>query len=84
MQVSDGAAAVLLMSRSTADSLGLSPLGCLRAYRVVGVPPDEMGVGPAVAVPAALEAAGLSIGDVDVFEINEVRGANRGSGRGCY
>lgn len=74
LQVSDGAAAVLLMSRSTADSLGLSPLGCLRAYRVVGVPPDEMGVGPAVAVPAALEAAGLSIGDVDVFEINEVRG----------
>eukprot|EP00962_Isochrysis_galbana_P056975 scaffold29143_cov143-Isochrysis_galbana.AAC.3 len=41
-----------------------------------------MGVGPAVAVPAALEAAGLSIGDVDVFEINEVRGANRGSGAG--
>jgi acetyl-CoA acyltransferase 1 len=73
VQVSDGAAAVLLMSRSTAASLGLSPLGCLRSYRVVGVPPDEMGVGPAVAVPAALRAAEVEVGDVDVFEINEVR-----------
>ena len=70
-QVSDGAAAVLLMSRRKAAELGLRPLGALRSYRVVGVPPDEMGVGPAVAIPAALDGAGLGMGDVDVFEINE-------------
>jgi len=70
-QVSDGAAAVLLMSRSTAASLGLSPLATLRSYRVVGVAPDEMGVGPAAAIPAAVAAAGLRLDDVDVFELNE-------------
>jgi len=70
-QVSDGAAAVLLMSRAKARQLGLRPLGVLRSYRVVGCKPDEMGVGPAVAIPAALEAAGLSLEQVDVFEINE-------------
>ncbi len=70
-QVSDGASAVLLASRSLADELGLRPLGTLLSYRVIGVPPDEMGVGPAVAIPAALEAAGLTLGDVDIFEINE-------------
>eukprot|EP00966_Prymnesium_polylepis_P056786 1314023-Prymnesium_polylepis.1 len=46
-QVSDGAAAVLLMSRRKADELGLRPLGTLRSFQVVGVQPDEMGVGPA-------------------------------------
>ena len=70
-QVSDGAAAVLLMSRGRAAELGLRPLGVLRAYQVVGVPPDEMGVGPAVAIPAALKAARLSSRDIDVYEINE-------------
>ena len=59
------------MSRRKAAELGLRPLGALRSYRVVGVPPDEMGVGPAVAIPAALDGAGLGMGDVDVFEINE-------------
>ena len=70
-QVSDGAAAVLLMKRSKADSLGLKPLGCMRSYKVVGCDPDVMGIGPAVAIPVALEAAGLGISDVDTFEINE-------------
>jgi len=70
-QVSDGAAAVLLMRRSKADELGIKPLGVFRGAKVVGVDPDIMGVGPAEAIPVALEAAGLKMGDVDIFEINE-------------
>nr|XP_061843720.1 3-ketoacyl-CoA thiolase, peroxisomal-like [Nerophis lumbriciformis] len=70
-QVSDGAAAVLLGRRSTVEALGLPVLGVLRASAVVGVPPDMMGVGPAVAIPAALKKAGLKMSDIDVFEINE-------------
>ncbi|GCB83814.1 hypothetical protein scyTo_0024256, partial [Scyliorhinus torazame] len=57
-QVSDGAAAVLVARRSTAIELGLPILGVLRSYAVVGVPPDVMGIGPAYAIPAALEKAG--------------------------
>jgi acetyl-CoA acyltransferase 1 len=70
-QVSDGAAAVLLMRRSKAEALGLKIMGSMRSYKVVGCKPDEMGVGPAVAIPVALEAAGLSVADIDAFEINE-------------
>ncbi|XP_062841950.1 3-ketoacyl-CoA thiolase, peroxisomal [Trichomycterus rosablanca] len=70
-QVSDGAAAVLLGRRSTVEALGLPVLGILRAAAVVGVPPDVMGIGPAYAIPAALEKAGLTVDDVDVYEINE-------------
>ena len=70
-QVSDGAAAVLLMRRSRADALGLKPLGAFRAYQVRGVQPDEMGIGPAVAIPAALESVGIGVDDVDIYEINE-------------
>ncbi|XP_077379632.1 3-ketoacyl-CoA thiolase, peroxisomal isoform X2 [Festucalex cinctus] len=70
-QVSDGAAALLLARRAVAEALGLPVLGVLRASAVVGVPPDVMGVGPAVAIPEALRRAGLSVSDVDVFEINE-------------
>ncbi|XP_048471771.1 LOW QUALITY PROTEIN: 3-ketoacyl-CoA thiolase, peroxisomal [Rhincodon typus] len=70
-QVSDGAAAVLVARRSKAIELGLPILGVLRSYAVVGVPPDIMGIGPAYAIPAALEKAGLTINDIDVFEINE-------------
>ncbi|KAM4595204.1 3-ketoacyl-CoA thiolase, peroxisomal [Fundulus diaphanus] len=70
-QVSDGAAAVLLGRRSAVEVLGLPVLGVLRGSAVVGVPPDLMGIGPAVAIPAALRQAGLSVDDVDVFEINE-------------
>uniref|UniRef100_A0A8C6KCI2 acetyl-CoA C-acetyltransferase n=1 Tax=Nothobranchius furzeri TaxID=105023 RepID=A0A8C6KCI2_NOTFU len=57
-QVSDGAAAVLLGRRSAVEALGLPVLGVLRASAVVGVPPDMMGIGPAVAIPAALQQAG--------------------------
>ncbi|KAL2085118.1 hypothetical protein ACEWY4_018438 [Coilia grayii] len=70
-QVSDGAAAVLLGRRSAVEALGLPVLGVLRASAVVGVPPDVMGVGPAYAIPAALEQAGVTVDDIDVYEINE-------------
>ncbi|NIG58494.1 3-ketoacyl-CoA thiolase, peroxisomal [Pontoporia blainvillei] len=70
-QVSDGAAAILLARRSKAEELGLPILGVLRSYAVVGVPPDIMGVGPAYAIPVALQKAGLTVEDVDIFEINE-------------
>jgi len=70
-QTSDGAAAVLMMSRAKADELGLKPLGVFRSANVCGVDPDIMGVGPAEAIPRALAAAGITMADVDVFEINE-------------
>lgn len=60
--MSDGAAAVLLGRRSAVEALGLPVLGVLRASAVVGVPPDVMGVGPAFAIPAALERAGTVCG----------------------
>mmetsp|Transcript_17184 Transcript_17184/g.50771 ORF Transcript_17184/g.50771 Transcript_17184/m.50771 type:complete len:415 (-) Transcript_17184:232-1476(-) len=70
-QVSDGAAAVLMAKRSTAQRLGLPVLATLKSSAVAGVPPAVMGIGPAVAIPKALEKAGLSVDDVDIFEINE-------------
>ncbi|KAG8138713.1 putative 3-ketoacyl-CoA thiolase B protein [Naja naja] len=70
-QVSDGAAAVLLARRSAAAQLGLPVLGVLKSFAVVGVPPDVMGIGPAYAIPVALKKAGLTVNDIDVFEINE-------------
>jgi acetyl-CoA acyltransferase 1 len=72
-QVSDGAAAALLMRRSTADALGLS--GNIKARwvatAVAGCAPDEMGVGPAVAIPKLLESVGVTVPEVGVWEINE-------------
>jgi acetyl-CoA acyltransferase len=70
-QVSDGAAAVLVMAREKAEALGLDIMGVMRGYKVVGVPPEIMGVGPKYAIPAVLEQTGLSLDDIDVFEINE-------------
>ena len=70
-QVSDGAAAVLLMKRSKAKALRAPIIGSFRGYKVVGVNPDEMGIGPAVAIPPACEAVGITPQDVDVYEINE-------------
>jgi acetyl-CoA acyltransferase len=69
--MSDGAAATLVMSRQKAEALDLDTLGTLRGYAVVGVAPDVMGIGPAEAIPAALAKAGLSLEDIDLFEINE-------------
>lgn len=72
-QVSDGAAATLLMRRSTATQLGLggSIMGKFVAASVVGCKPDEMGVGPALAIPKVLGQLGLTNADVDRWEINE-------------
>ncbi|KAE8675148.1 3-ketoacyl-CoA thiolase 5, peroxisomal [Hibiscus syriacus] len=70
-QVSDGAGAVLLMKRSLAIKKGLPILGVFRSFAAVGVDPAVMGIGPAVAIPVAVKSAGLKIGDIDLFEVNE-------------
>jgi len=70
-QVSDGAAAVLATKRSIAEKLGLPILGVFRAFSCVGVEPDVMGIGPAVAIPDLLKKAGLKPDDIDVYEVNE-------------
>jgi len=70
-QFTDGASACVVMSSQRADRLGLEPLGRFTAYAVAGCEPDEMGVGPAVAVPMLLAKAGLSVADIDLWELNE-------------
>jgi acetyl-CoA acyltransferase len=70
-QMSDGAAAVLVMEREKAESLGLKPLARFVSFAVGGVPPEIMGIGPVVAVPKALELAGLSLKDIGLIELNE-------------
>lgn len=70
-QISDGAAAVLLMKRSTAERLGQQILGKYVAASIVGVPPLLMGVGPWKAIPKVFELTGITKDDVDIFEINE-------------
>lgn len=70
-QISDGAAAVLLMKRSTAEKLGQKIIGKYVAASVVGVKPLLMGLGPWKAIPVALKKAGISKDDVDIYEINE-------------
>eukprot|EP01084_Bolivina_argentea_P078657 142743_1 len=71
-QVSDGAAAVLLMRRSRANQLGLKVMGRFRAFAVSGVDPAVMGVGPAYAIPKVCEQIGVShLNDIDLYEINE-------------
>ena len=63
-QLTDGAAAVLLASRSAARRYGLPVLGVMRSFAVVGVPPDVMGIGPAHAIPEALARAGKTHGSL--------------------
>ncbi|PIA94617.1 3-ketoacyl-CoA thiolase, peroxisomal [Cercospora beticola] len=70
-QISDGAAAVLLMKRSTAERLGQKIMGKYVTASVVGVPPLLMGIGPWKAIPEALKKAGITKDDVDIYEINE-------------
>ena len=70
-QMSDGAAAVIVMSRAKAESLGLKPVARFLSFAVGGVPPEIMGIGPVVAIPKALKIAGLSLDDIGVVELNE-------------
>ncbi|MEC0371325.1 acetyl-CoA C-acetyltransferase [Paenibacillus chibensis] len=70
-QTSDGAAAVVVMSREKADELGLKPLATFRSFALSGVEPEIMGVGPVKAIPKALQMAGITQDDVKLFEINE-------------
>jgi acetyl-CoA acyltransferase len=70
-QMADGATFAMLMSAGKAQSLGLTPMARLAHYTVVGCSPEEMGVGPARAITKVLKMAGLSMDDIDVFEINE-------------
>jgi len=70
-QTSDGAAALVLMSRQRAEKMGVKPLATFRSYAVAGVPPEIMGVGPAYAVPKALKLAGLTLDQIGLIELNE-------------
>ncbi len=70
-QTSDGAGAVLVMDREVAEAQGLKPIAKFLSFAVGGVPPEVMGIGPIVAIPKALKIAGLSIEDIDVWELNE-------------
>lgn len=70
-QMSDGAAAMLIMERETAQRLGLRPRACFRSFSVVGADPVLMLTGPIPATAKALDRAGLALGDIDVFEVNE-------------
>ena len=70
-QMSDGAAAVILMSESRAKAEGYEPLAHFVSYATAGVPPEIMGIGPVPAIPKALAAAGLTLADIDIIELNE-------------
>lgn len=70
-QMSDGAAAVVVMSADKAAELGLEPLARFVSFAVGGVPPELMGIGPIVAIPKALKLAGLTLNDIDLIELNE-------------
>jgi acetyl-CoA C-acetyltransferase len=70
-QLSDGAAAVVLMEAKEAERRGLQPLGAFKGWAVAGCQPDEMGIGPVYAIPKVLKRLGLSIQDIDLWELNE-------------
>jgi len=70
-QLSDGASGAIVMSAEEAERRGLQPLGYFRGYASVGLEPDEMGIGPIFAVPALLDRFGLSVDDIDLWELNE-------------
>lgn len=69
--MTDGAAAVMLTRRDVANKLGAKVLGRIVGFGTAGVPPKVMGIGPAFAIPVALEKCGLKLDDIDIFEINE-------------
>ena len=70
-QMSDGAAAAVVMSADRARTLGLKPLARFVAFATAGCPPEEMGIGPAFAIPKALKIAGLKLDRIDIIELNE-------------
>ena len=70
-QMSDGAAAAIVMSEERANELGAKPLARLVAYATAGCPPEEMGIGPVYAIPKALKLAGLTLDQIEVIELNE-------------
>ena len=70
-QFADGASACVLMSEETAARKNLKPLGIFRGFAVAGVEPDEMGIGPVLAVPRLLSRHGLKVDDIDLWELNE-------------
>jgi len=70
-QLSDGASMTLLMSAERAQQLGVEPMGYFRGFVTAGCEPDEMGIGPVFAVPKLLQRAGLTVQDIDLWELNE-------------
>jgi acetyl-CoA acyltransferase len=70
-QMSDGAAAAIVMSDDRAKELGVKPLARFVAYATAGCPPEEMGIGPVFAIPKVLKLAGLTLDQIDVIELNE-------------
>jgi acetyl-CoA C-acetyltransferase len=70
-QLSDGAAALVVMEAKEAEKRGLEPLGAFRGFTVAGCEPDEMGIGPVFAIPRLLERTGLKMDDIDLWELNE-------------
>jgi acetyl-CoA acyltransferase len=70
-QTTDGAAASILMSKEKADALGLKPIAKVKFYTTIGCKADEMGVGPRYAIPKLLAMAGMTVDDIDLWEINE-------------
>jgi acetyl-CoA acyltransferase len=70
-QMSDGAAATVVVSADKAKELGLTPIARLASFAVAGVPPEIMGIGPVEAIPKALQRAGLTLDDIEVLELNE-------------
>jgi acetyl-CoA C-acetyltransferase len=70
-QLSDGAAAVVIMEGKAAERAGVEPLGLFKGFAVAGCSPDEMGIGPVFAVPRLLERHGLKVDDIDLWELNE-------------
>lgn len=70
-QLSDGASAAVVMEAEVARARGLSPLGVYRGMAVAGCEPDEMGIGPVFAIPKLLKQHGLTVDDIDIWELNE-------------
>jgi acetyl-CoA C-acetyltransferase len=70
-QLSDGAATVVMMEAAEAERRGLEPMGAFKGWAVAGCEPDEMGIGPIYAVPRLLKRHGLTVDDIDLWELNE-------------